>query len=232
MKKNLAKHTSSFPLLGPLLAFLCAFCIVPVTLMSLSYPPTVVSQGLAHRIFYLHVPIAWVALYAPKICAICALLYLYTRKEVYDIWSLACARVAYVFSLAVLISGPLWGSTEWGSYWNWKDARLVSFFILFLILNAYFLSRGQTNNPHLEKISSAVIAILAALATVLTWYAIRWIKPDTHPTPVLDKMSPPVAFSFWLSVLAYHLLFWLLLVLSLRQERLSRMRNELLTLSA
>lgn len=219
--------SSTLSSLGLFFAFLCAFLIVPVTLIALTYPPTIASQGLAHRIFYLHVPIAWVALYAPKICAICALLYLYTRKDIYDIWSLACARIAYVFSIAVLISGPLWAATEWGTYWNWKDARLVSFFILFLILSAYFLVRALAGSPLIAKNSAALVGVLAAIATVLTWYAIRWIKPDTHPPPVLDKMAPPIALSFWLAVLAYHLLFWLLLILALRQEKLLRLKKEL-----
>ena len=216
-----------FYFLGPCIALLCAFAIVPVSLITLNYPPTIATQGIAHRIFYLHVPMAWVALYAPKICALCALLYLFTRKDIYDIWALASARIAYVFSLAVLISGPLWAATEWGTYWNWKDARLVSFFILFLILNAYFLVRSLAASPLIEKSSSAAIGVLAALATVLTWYAIRWLEPDTHPQPVLDKMSPPIALSFWIAILAYHLLFWLFLLVALRQEKLLRLRKKL-----
>ena len=200
---------------------LIPFTLVPVTLICLSYPPTIASQGIAHRIFYLHVPIAWVALYAPIIAAGSSCLYLWTRHNRYDIYSLAATRIAYIFAIAVLFSGPLWAATEWGSYWNWKDSRLISFFVLLLILSAYFIHRSMASSVGVqEKLGSSVIAILAALASILTWLAIRWMEPDTHPGSVLDKMSPKIRLSFWIAVLAYHLLFWSLLYLSIQKERI------------
>ena len=204
--------------------FIAAYIFVPVTIIVLSYPPTISSQGIAHRIFYFHVPIAWVALYAPLLCSIFAILYLYTRRDIYDIWSLANARIAYLFSLAVLVSGPLWASTEWGTYWNWKDARLISFFILFLSLNSYFLVRSFASNLEWAKSQAAIIGVLSALSAIMTWFAIRWIEPDTHPPPILDKMSPSIELSFWISVIAYHLLFWILLIIALRHEKIKRIK--------
>ena len=199
---------------GPLL-------LLPTTYFVLSYPPTIVSQGIAHRIFYFHVPIAWIALYAPIISAICAILYLHTRREIYDIWSLAAARCAYLFSLMVLFSGPLWAVTEWGTYWNWQDSRLVSFFILVLALSAYFLF-SYLSNAQQQRAVRALLAILAAMAAALTWFAIRWLEPDTHPTSVLGKLGPRIRQSFWLSVFVYHLVFWSFLRLAIRYEHISR----------
>ncbi len=209
--------------MGRVLIYIAPFLLIPVTLIALSYPPTIPSQGVAHRIFYLHVPIAWVALYAPLLSAICGLCYLFTRKEGYDIWSLACCRVAYLFAIAVLISGPIWASTEWGVYWNWKDSRLISFFILFLTLSAYFLVRAFSRNPISEKSSAAAIAVLAALAAILTWFAIRLIEPDTHPPSILEKMSPKISQTFWLSVLVYHIFFWVILHLAVHHEKMMRL---------
>ena len=203
--------------------FLGAFSIVPISLYALYIPPTIASQGVAHRIFYLHVPIAWVALYAPLFSALCAILYLNTKKDIYDVYSLANAKIAYLFSIAVLISGPLWASTEWGSYWNWKDSRLISFFVLFLALSSYFLIRWITENAQKEKVFASLLSFLSAISAFLTWFAIRWIEPDTHPPPVLDKMSPKIKIAFWLSVLAYHFLFWIFLQISIRHERIRRL---------
>ncbi len=214
------------PLPFPAKCVLLAFCFIllPISLFSLYYPPTIASQGIAHRIFYIHVPIAWVALYAPFFGAVFSLLYLFRRKEKYDIYSVACLRIAYLFGIAVLVSGPLWASTEWGTYWNWKDSRLVSFFILLLSLSAYFLVRRNFyESPVQARSASALVATLSALASLLTWFAIRWIEPDTHPPSVLDKMSPPIRLSFWLSVLAYHMLFWVLLYLAIQHEKIRRL---------
>ncbi len=215
--------STRFSLRREVLFGLMSFTIIPVTLFILTWPPVIVSQGQAHRIFYLHVPIAWVALYAPLLSALTGLLFLYKRKEVYDIWSLSAARLAFLFGLGVVISGPLWAQTEWGVYWNWKDARLISFFVLLLVLGAYFLLRSSTEQPHRQATLGAGISLLAALSAVLTWLAIRWIEPDTHPQPVLASMSPKIGLAFWISVAAYHLLFIVLLRLAIRQEFLHRL---------
>ncbi len=203
-------------------AFIASFILVPTSLFTLYIPPTIPSQGVAHRIFYWHVPIAWVALYAPCIASFNSVLYLITRKDIYDCWSLASVRVSYLFALAVLFSGPLWASTEWGTYWNWKDSRLISFFILVLILSSYFLIRNQGREMAHYKIMSSLIAILAAFASIMTWFAIRWMEPDTHPSSVLGKMSPLISQGFWISVLAYHLLFWMILLITIRHEKMKR----------
>lgn len=199
--------------------------LLPVGYLVLTWPPTIASQGIAHRIFYFHVPTAWVALYAPLLSAVCALLYLYTRRELYDIWSLASARIAYLFSIAVLLSGPLWAITEWGTYWNWKDARLISFFILVLALSSYFLLSYLSQDVERERTIRALLSILAAVAAGLTWFAIRWIEPDTHPPAVLDKLGPRIRQSFWLAVLVWHFIFWSFLRLAIRHESLRRNYN-------
>jgi heme exporter protein C len=201
---------------------LFAFTVLPITLLALTYPPTIVEQGQAQRIFYLHVPLAWVALYAPFFSALSGLLYIFRRDERFDVWSLANARLAFLFALGALVSGMLWGSIEWGTYWRWSDARLMSFFVLLLTLAGYFLVRWYTEDPRKQAIYSAVMALLASLAALLTWFAIRVIEPDLHPPPLLNKMSPKIGQTFWISVLGYHLFFWVLVRLSVRQEYFRR----------
>lgn len=200
-----------------------ALVILPVTLFAMTYPPTIVEQGQAQRIFYVHVPVAWVALYAPFFSAIAGLMYIFTRNERYDVWSLANARLAFLFALGVLPSGMLWGSIEWGTYWRWSDERLMSFFVLLMTLIGYFLVRWYTEDPRKQAVYSAVMAVISSLAALLTWFAIRIVeKPDLHPPPLLSEMSPKIGQTFWISVLAYHLLFWVLLRIAVRQEYFRR----------
>jgi len=196
--------------------------LVPITIFSLYYPPVIVSQGQAHRIFYIHVPVAWVALYAPGLAAACGILYLATKKEIYDRWCHASSMVSLLFSAGVVISGPLWASTEWGTYWNWKDSRLMSFFILLLALAGYFLVRNLTDDLRTKKIYGSVMSVFAALAALFTWFAIRIVTPDTHPTSVMGKMHPDIRNAFFLSVAAYHFLFLLLMRITLRYEFVKR----------
>ncbi|MCB1138409.1 MAG: cytochrome c biogenesis protein CcsA [Leptospiraceae bacterium] len=189
------------------------------TLYALLVPPVVLEQGQAHRIFYIHVPVAWVALYAPLISAVSGVLYLITRRSVFDRWNVTNARIAVLFSLGVVISGPIWAYTAWGTFWNFADPRLMSFFILLLCLAGYFLVRLFTDDVNRRGIYSAVWAIIASAASIFTWLAIRVLETDLHPGPVLKTMAPEIGRSFWWNVLAYHLLFWLLLVIGLRHEK-------------
>ncbi len=218
-KEILNQNTS---LTKELFFVLLALALLPVTILSLSFPPVIPSQGIAHRIFYIHVPIAWVALYAPLLAAFSGIFYLLTGKEKYDIFSLGLIRTSCIFGLLVVVSGPLWAHTEWGSYWNWKDPRLVSFFVLLLSLVTCLLVRSLTDSLSRQKSASAVTSIFSAITAVLVWFAVRWIEPDTHPGPVLDSMSPKIHLTFWLSVLGYHLFFWAFLRMAVRHEQISR----------
>ena len=209
-------------LLTTFLCILIPWFLIPVTWIALTYPPVIPSQGIAHRIFYFHVPIAWVALYAPLISTVFAILYLTKRKEIFDVWSVASTRIALVFALAVIISGPLWAKTEWGTYWNWKDARLVSFFILLVLIISYFSIRDIGEHIEKKAVIGACMAILSALAALLTWFSIRWFETDTHPGPVVDQLSTKIRLTFWLSVIAYHFLFLSLLYISIRLEKIIR----------
>lgn len=51
---------------------------------SLVYPNVILEQGLSHRIFYFHVPVAWVALYGPILSFLFSLIYLFTRNMLWD----------------------------------------------------------------------------------------------------------------------------------------------------
>lgn len=211
-----------------LLFALLAFALPAITILSLTYPPPIISQGQAHRIFYIHVPIAWIALYAPMISCVCAILFLIKRDERFDFWSVAANRVALLFGLAVIISGPLWASTEWGTYWDWSDYRLMSFFVLVLSLFGYFYARSVTDHPDRRAVLGAVMSIIAAISAAITWFAIRLVIPEKHPQPVLSTMAPAIRDTFWLAVIAYHLIFLLFMRVAIRREYLRSLTERVL----
>ncbi len=204
-----------------------SFAIIPVVLLSLIYPPVIVSQGQAHRIFYIHVPIAWVSMYSPIIGTIAAFLYIFLKKEKYDIFVVTSMKVAYIFALGVVISGPLWASTEWGTFWNWKDPRLMSFFILLLAISSFFIVRNFTDHPQKKATYSSIMAILSTMASIFTWFSIRILTPDTHPGPVLHTLSSKIKITFWISVFGFHLLFLVFFYLTYRFESIHRLYEKI-----
>lgn len=204
-----------------LLMILAAFAMPAVVIMGFYYPPVIIEQGQAHRIFYIHVPVAWVAIYSPIVAAYSGIMYLIKREAKYELLVVVSMRLALLFGLGVVISGPLWASTEWGVYWNWKDSRLMSFFILILTIGGFFIVREFTDDFRKRAVYSSVMAMLATLAAVLTWFAIRVITPDTHPTSVIGSMSPKIRLTFWISVIGFHFFYLFLFIISYRNEKLN-----------
>jgi heme exporter protein C len=204
-----------------------AFILIPVTILALVYPPVIVSQGQAHRIFYIHVPVAWVSMYSPIIASVAGMLYFITKKSFYDRIVVTSMKIAFIFALGVVITGPLWASTEWGTFWNWKDPRLMSFFILILTISSFFVVRNFTDDLQKKYMYSAIMAILATFASVFTWFSIRILTPDTHPGPVLHTMSSEIKRTFWLSVLGYHFFFLVMFYLTYQYEKIQELYQQL-----
>lgn len=201
------------------LLLLLALSVPAAVYMAMTYPPPEITQGQAHRIFYIHVPIAWVALYAPLLSALCGILYLITRRSDFDVWSVAANRIALLFALGVVISGPIWARAIWGVYWDWTDERLMSFFILLLSLGGYFYVRTLATSPERRARISAILSIIAAISALTTWFAIRLVDPQLHPKSLLGAMAPAIRQTFWVCVLAFHFLFLAFFRVSLRMER-------------
>ena len=200
--------------------------------ISLYYPNVILEQGLSHRIFYFHVPVAWVSLYAPILSCFFSILYLCSKKEIFDTFSFTSNKISLIFAIAVLFSGPIWAKSAWGTFWDWTDARLQSFFILFISLLVYFIVRELIIQINKKYLFSAFLSIFCSLNAVISWGAIRWIEnPGNHPGSVLGKggMDSDMRLAFWLGVFAYHILFLVLFRLIFRFDRISILRQKLIS---
>lgn len=191
--------------------------------LSLYYPNVILEQGLSHRIFYFHVSVAWVALYAPALSALCGLIYIIRKNPDWDTLSFSLNKLSLLFSILVLFSGPIWAYSAWGTPWDWTDARLQSFFILVVSLISYFVFRGLIVDINKKFLYSSFLSLLCALNALLTWGAIRWIEnPGNHPSSVLGRggMDKDMKETFWINILAYHVLFLILFLILYRKDKL------------
>lgn len=202
---------------------LFTLCFPASVILSLYYPNVILQQGLSHRIFYFHVSVAWVALYAPFFSSVFGVFYLIKKDIIWDIRSLSMNRISVLFSICVLFSGPIWAKSAWGTPWDWTDARLQSFFILVISLGAYFIIRNLVQDVHKRALISSFLSIICAFNAIITWGAIRWIEnPGNHPGSVLGKsgMDPDMRLTFWASIFSYHVLFLLLYIILYRNDKL------------
>jgi heme exporter protein C len=114
---------------------------IGVIVRALFFTPVDAMQGIAQKIFYIHVPAATVGLYlACGLVAIASLMYLWIKDPRLDRVAESSAEVALVFLSIVLATGPLWGKPIWGTWWTW-DARLTSTLFLWFWILAYLVAR-------------------------------------------------------------------------------------------
>src|SRR5215210_8532438 len=97
--------------------------------------------GQLQRIFYIHVPSAWLAYLSFAIVFLASIAYLRTGAERWDLLAQASAEIGIVFTSLVLVTGPIWARPVWGTWWQW-DSRLTSALVMWLTYVGYLLLRS------------------------------------------------------------------------------------------
>jgi heme exporter protein C len=154
------------------------------------FTPLELRQGAAQKIFYIHVPAAWVAFLAFGLVAIASAVFLWLRDPRLDRFAESSAEVGVVFTTVVLVTGPLWAKPIWGTYWAWWDVRLVSTLFLWFIYVAYLVLRGAVDSPTLRMRYSAVLGILGAFLIPFIHLSV-YLFSTLHPQPIVGKAGKP-----------------------------------------
>ena len=188
------------------------------------YVPTEAQQGLVQRIFYFHLPCAWVAFLAFGLVAIAAILYLWLGSQIWDDLSYAAAEIGMLFCTLVLITGSIWAKPIWGTWWTW-DSRLTTTFILWLLYGGYLLLRAFAgDSPEVARFA-AVIGIVGVVDVPVIIVSVRLWR-TIHPAVLLTRQGghglqdPRMIATLLVALGAFSLLFVWLLWLRLRTLRL------------
>jgi len=218
---------------GTVLTFVGLAGLILVYALSFFWVGTDFLQGVAQRIFYVHVPSAWTAFMAFGLSAITSGMYLWLRDDRLDRAALCAAEGGMVFATIMLTTGPLWGSIAWNTAWNWEP-RLILTLLLWFIFLGYFMARGAVEDPEKGKRYAAVIAIVGAMDIPLIHLSVsQWFRerfPTLHPTPVvLNQDEGPTLDGDMLTVLLLSLLVFTITFfgLSLLLYSLEAIRSEL-----
>ena len=101
------------------------------------FAPLEADQGFIQKIFYVHVPMAIVALCGFVAGGVFALQHLRTGDARHDLRSYVAIHLSLVLGVGVLITGAIWAKASWGVWWEWSEPSLVSFLIIFLLYATY-----------------------------------------------------------------------------------------------
>jgi heme exporter protein C len=146
-----------------------------------AYAPMDADQGLIQKIFYLHVPLAIVALCGFMAGGLMGVKYLRTGDRRWDVRSYVAIHISIVFAVAVLATGSIWARAAWGHWWVWSEPTLVSFLIVFLLYCCYQPLRFSIEDPERQARYAAVFAVIAGAFVPLNFVAVRLAQAFTHP---------------------------------------------------
>ncbi len=198
------------------------------------YAPLEASQGISQKIFYLHVPMALVALAAFMAGGVMGILHLRSGRRSWDLRSYVAIHLAIIFGIGVLVTGMIWGKAAWGHWWRWDEPVLVSFLIVFLLYCVYFPLRFSIEDPDRQARYSSVFAIVAGAFVPLNFVAVRLAEQVIHPRTFSQAgvgLPLEMFLTFAVALVAMGLLFVTLWKLELSAkhaaQQLRRLRTRL-----
>lgn len=180
--------------------------------------------GQLQRIFYVHVPAAWLAYLGFAIVFVSSIAYLRTGARAWDLLAASAAELGVIFTTLVLVTGPIWARPVWGTWWQW-DARLTSTLVLWLTYVGYLFIRGLATDRARVGRLAAVVGVVGFLDVPIVHFSVNWWRTlhPLGPTPAdLERASglgSPELLAFFTSLVGFTLLFVWLLALRVRLGR-------------
>ena len=190
-----------------------SFILIMVSLyLVFIYVPTERTMGVVQRIFYFHVPIAWVAFLAFFIVFIGSILYLWKRIKKWDIIANASAEVGFAFTTLILITGAIWAKPIWGAWWVWEP-RLTTALVLWFIYIAYLLVRSYATEESKGARFAAIVGIVGFIDVPIVALAITLWRTQ-HPGPVIFEggLAPTMLLTLLVCIFAFTALYAFLLI--------------------
>ncbi len=198
------------------------------------FAPNDADQGFVQKIFYLHVPMALVAMGGFIAGGVMAIAHLRTGKRSWDMRSYVSIHLSIILGLGVLVTGAIWAKASWGKWWVWDEPMLVSFLIVFLLYCCYQPLRFSIEDPERQARYASVFAITAGAFVPLNFAAVRAAQSFIHPEVLSTaggNLPGEMRLTFLVSLVAMGLLFVTLWKLELTSkhtsDQLRRLRGKL-----
>lgn len=197
---------------------------------SFAASPADYQQGQTVRIMYVHVPAAWMAMFAYAFIVIASATGLIWKHPIAHISATAAAPVGACFTLVCLVTGSFWGKPMWGTWWVW-DARLTSVLVLFFIYVGYIALANAFENPSRGEKSAAVLALIGSAVLPVIKFSVDWWNTLHQPASVMKMDLPSIHLSMLIPLLlmafGFVTLFFAVVIVRTRTELASRRVNAL-----
>jgi heme exporter protein C len=211
---------------APWLALLGGLALGACQWLIFVYAPVEATLGVAQKIFYLHLPLAWWGLISFFVVFVSSIAYIYSRQPYWDALAGSVAEIGLLMAVLSVVTGSIWARHSWGVWWTW-DARLTTALIMCFIYAGYLIIRGMSMQPDRKALIASVVGIVAFLDVPLVFFSAR-LWSYIHPSSV--TLEPEMRLTVMACIGALALL-WTGLVLfrfrlALDEQRLTRIAME------
>ena len=187
------------------------------------YVPVEEIMGNVQKLFYLMVPMGWLALLSFLVVFIGSIGYLVKKQSKWDILAYSSAELGIVFTTLALIVGSLWAKPVWGIWWTW-EARLTATLVLWLIYIAYFMVRSFATEESRGATFAAVVGIVGFVDIPIVILATTLWR-GMHPPMLIFQggLVSSMLLTLLVGIAAFTSLYFVLLVqrISLRNAEIA-----------
>ena len=196
-------------------AWVCGlmFAVSPLVIANAPYEST---MGLVQKIFYYHMPAAWMFLTASLVCGVASVRFLATNQPRHDRTAWAAAELVVLFGAITLVTGPLWARRAWGTWWTW-DSRLTSSLVGWMVAWAYVILR-RYGGPGSDRLSAG-LALFGMANVPFIYISVNYWRTIHPATSVVPTLKFSMGFPLMFCVTAFLLLFILFMALRVRVEK-------------
>ena len=187
--------------------------------------PADYQQGETVRIMYVHVPAAWMALFAYTLMALASGSFLIWKHPLADLSAQAAAPIGAGFTAIALVTGALWGQPMWGTWWVW-DARLTSVLILFFLYLGYMALVNGFDDPERGSRMGAILALVGFVNVPIIKFSVDWWNTLHQPASISRLDAPAIDTSMMIPLLlmaiGFKLFFISILILRIKIQLLKK----------
>ena len=234
---DLANPSRFSELAARLLPWLIAVTLLAFAIGGISayLAPDDYQQGATVKIMFIHVPAAWLGIFAWVLMSVAALGTLVWRHPLADVAAKSAAPIGAAFTLMCLLTGSLWGRPMWGTYWVW-DARLTSVLILFLMYLGVIALWRTIEDPTRAARAAAVLTLVGLINIPIIKFSVDWWNTLHQGASVLRLSGSTIHVSILVPLLvmlaAFTLLFFTLHLAAMRNEILRRRLRTMMMMQA
>jgi len=192
-------------------------------------------QGATVKIMFIHVPNAWLSMFAWGVMSAAALGTLVWRHPLADVAAKCAAPLGAAFTFLALVTGSLWGRPMWGTYWVW-DARLTSVLVLFIMYLALIALWRTVDDQAQAGRAAAILTLVGAVNLPIIKFSVDWWNTLHQPASVFrtggSTIDRTILIPLAVMALAFVLLFVTLHLAAMRNEIMRRRVRALMLIQA